>query len=148
MYKTRDSATSAKQLTRDRVNQFVQEALAGIRGAPPVEVIVSPADVGLEAPAGSVGYGVTVGSGDIYVFQSAMGSALDVLITVFHELVHLGARVLVPKAQYVQTMLGLARGDSRIQQYARTGGARRVRSDASLKNRSGFAKQIYPPSNF
>lgn len=96
----------------------MQKALAGIRGAPAVEVVRSPSDIGLTVPPGSVGYGVTVRGGDIYVFQSAMGSGLDVLQTVFHELSTVGVRVVVPKGQYVQTMLDLARGDSRIQQYA------------------------------
>lgn len=118
MFSSADATLPAKPLSLDRVNQLVQEALAGIRGAPPVEVTARPADVGLQVPAGSVGYGVTLRSGDIYVFQSAMGSDLDVFKTVFHELFHRGVRVLVPKAQYVQTMLDLAKGDSRIQQLA------------------------------
>lgn len=118
MFSSADSTLPAKPLALDRVNQLVQEALAGIRGAPPVEVVVRPADVGLQVPAGSVGYGVTVRSGDIYVFQSAMRSDMDVFRTVFHELFHRGVRVLVPKGQYVQTMLNLAKGDSRIQQLA------------------------------
>lgn len=118
MFSSADSTLPAKPLSLDRVNQLVQEALSGIRGAPPVEVTAHPADVGLQVPAGSVGYGVTLRSGDIYVFQSAMGSDLDVFKTVFHELFHRGVRVLVPKGQYVQTMLDLAKGDSRIQQLA------------------------------
>lgn len=118
MFSSADAALPAKPLSLDRVNQLVQEALSGIRGAPPVKVTARPADIGLKVPAGSVGYGVTLRSGDIYVFQSAMGSDLDVFKTVFHELFHRGVRVLVPKAQYVQTMLDLAKGDSRIQQLA------------------------------
>ena len=118
MYRAPDSAAPARPLSLDRVNQLVQEALAGIRGAPPVEVAVRPSDIGLQPPPGSVGYGVTLSSGDIYVFQSAMASDMDVFRTVFHELFHRGVRVLVPKAQYVQTMLDLAKGDSRIQQLA------------------------------
>jgi hypothetical protein len=118
MYRAPDSAAPARPLSLDRVNQLVNEALSGIRGAPPVEVTARPSDIGLQPPPGSVGYGVTLSSGDIYVFQSAMGSDLDVFKTVFHELFHRGVRVLVPKAQYVQTMLDLAKGDSRIQQLA------------------------------
>nr|MBP6457160.1 hypothetical protein [Pseudoxanthomonas sp.] len=118
VYSSADSTLPARPLSLDRVNQLVQEALSGIRGAPPVEVTARPGDIGLKVPAGSVGYGVTLRSGDIYVFQSAMGSDLDVFKTVFHELFHRGVRVLVPKAHYVQTMLDLAKGDSRIQQLA------------------------------
>lgn len=118
MYRAPDSAAPARPLSLDRVNQLVQEALSGIRGAPPVEVAVRPSDIGLQPPPGSVGYGVTLSSGDIYVFQSAMASDMDVFRTVFHELFHRGVRVVVPKAQYVQTMLDLAKGDSRIQQLA------------------------------
>lgn len=118
MFSSADSTLPAKPLSLDRINQLVQEALSGIRGAPPVEVTARPGDIGLRVPAGSVGYGVTLRSGDIYVFQSAMGSDLDVFKTVFHELFHRGVRVLVPKGQYVQTMLDLAKGDSRIQQLA------------------------------
>lgn len=118
LYSSADADLPAKPLSLNRVNQLVQEALSGIRGAPPVEVTARPGDIGLRVPAGSVGYGVTLRGGDIYVFQSAMGSDLDVFKTVFHELFHRGVRVLVPKAQYVQTMLDLAKGDSRIQQLA------------------------------
>lgn len=118
MFSSADATLPAKPLSLNRVNQLVQEALSGIRGAPPVEVTARPADVGLKVPAGSVGYGVTLRSGDMYVFQSAMGSDLDVFKTVFHELFHRGVRVLVPKGRYVQTMLDLAKGDSRIQQLA------------------------------
>lgn len=118
LYSSADATLPAKPLSLDRVNQLVQEAVAGIRGAPPVKVTANPADIGLKVPAGSVGYGVTLRSGDIYVFQSAMGSDLDVFQTVFHELFHRGVRVVVPKGQYVQAMLDLAKGDSRIQQLA------------------------------
>ncbi|MCM2342805.1 strawberry notch C-terminal domain-containing protein, partial [Rhodoferax sp.] len=110
IYSSADSTLPARPLSLNRVNQLVQEALSGIRGAPPVEVTARPGDIGLRVPAGSVGYGVTLRSGDIYVFQSAMGSDMDVFRTVFHELFHRGVRVLVPKAQYVQTMLDLAKG--------------------------------------
>ena len=78
MFSSADSALPARPLSPNRVNQPVQKALAGIRGAPAVEVVRS------------VGYGVTVRGGDIYVFQSAMGSGLDVLQTVFHELSTVG----------------------------------------------------------
>ena len=45
------------------------DALLGIRGASPVEAVVSPADVGLKILAGSVGYGVALERGDIDVFH-------------------------------------------------------------------------------
>ena len=73
MFSSADSALPARPLSPNRVNQPVQKALAGIRGAPAVEVVRSPSDIGLTLPPGSVGYGVTVRGGDIYVFQSAMG---------------------------------------------------------------------------
>jgi len=62
--------------------------------------------------------GVTLRSGDIYVFQSGVGSELDVLKTVFHELFHRGMRNVLPADQYVQTMLDLAKRDNRLQYYA------------------------------
>ena len=134
-----DSAMPAKPLTLDRVNQLVQEALSGIRGAPPVETVGSPADIGLVVPPATVPYGITLRSGDVYVFQSAMGSDLDVFRTVFHELFHRGVRVLVPKDQYVQVMLDLAKGDSRIQQYA----IRWKDSDMAIAQKENLRKMGY-----
>jgi hypothetical protein len=148
MFKVRDSATSSKPLVLDRVNQLVQEALAGIRGAPPVNVVNHPSDIGLQPPPGSVGYGVTVRSGEIYVFQSAMDSDLDVFHTVFHELFYRGIRVVVPKDKYVQTIRDLARGDVRILQSAGTGCARRERFDRHFKRVAVLRNRFTHPSTY
>jgi len=146
MFTVLDSVTSPKPLALDCVNHSMQEALSGIRGAPPVEVVVRPSDIGMAVPAGSVGYGITLGSGDIYVFQSAIGSDMDVFKTVFHELFYPGIRVVVPKNKYVQTIHDLARGDSRILQYARTESAWRVRFDSPFKSLAVLRNKFTHPA--
>ncbi|MDZ7865088.1 JAB domain-containing protein [Acidovorax sp.] len=116
-YSTRSTLPKA-ELSLERIDQVIQETLAGVAGAPPVKAVGSPGDIGLVVPAEVMASGITLGSGDIYVFQSGVGSDLDVRLVVFHELLHRGVRFLVPRAQYVQTMLDLAARDTRIQQYA------------------------------
>lgn len=106
------------KLSLERVQQIVQTALGGISGSPPVHVVRSPADLGLVVAGEDVHSGVTLRSGDIYVFQAGVGSELDVLKTIFHELFHRGMRNVLPADQYVQTMLDLARRDNRVQSYA------------------------------
>lgn len=106
------------QLSLERVQQIVQSALGGISGAPPVHVVRGPADLGLIVSGEDVHSGVTLRGGDIYVFQSGVGSELDVLKTVFHELFHRGMRNILPADQYVQSMLDLAKRDDRVQSYA------------------------------
>lgn len=117
LFSSRSTAPEAK-LSLERVQQLVNTALTGIPGAPPVFVVGSPADIGLVTSGEDVHSGVTLRSGDIYVFQSGVGSELDVLKTVFHELLHRGLRNILPADQYVQTMLDLAKRDSRVQSYA------------------------------
>ncbi len=90
MYKILDSAASAKPLALDRVNQLVHEALVVIRGASTVVSARRITDVGLDTPPYSVGYGVAVRRGEIYVFQSIMASNLNAFKTIFHEFFHRG----------------------------------------------------------
>ncbi|EJE52225.1 DNA repair protein, partial [Acidovorax sp. CF316] len=116
-YSNRSTPPKA-ELSLERIDQVIQKTLAGLAGAPPVKAVGSPGDIGLVVPAQVVASGITLGSGDIYVFQSGVGSDLDVRLVVFHELLHRGVRFLVPRAQYVQTMLDLAARDTRVQQYA------------------------------
>jgi len=116
-YSTRSTLPKA-ELSLERIDQVIQETLAGVAGAPPVKAVGSPGDIELVVPAEVMASGITLGSGDIYVFQSGVGSDLDVRLVVFHELLHRGVRFLVPRAQYVQTMLDLAASDTRVQQYA------------------------------
>ncbi|MGE6213059.1 PLxRFG domain-containing protein [Comamonas aquatica] len=117
LFSSRTTPPESK-LSLERVQQIVQTALRGIPGSPPVHVVHGPADLGLVVAGEDVHSGVTLRSGDIYVFQSGVGSELDVLKTVFHELFHRGLRNVLPADQYVQTMLDLAKRDDRVQSYA------------------------------
>jgi hypothetical protein len=117
LFSSRSTAPKT-QLALERVQQMVETALADIPGTPPVHVVRGPADLGLVVAGEDVHSGVTLRSGDIYVFQSGVGSELDVLKTVFHELFHRGLRNILPADQYVQTMLDLAKRDNRVQSNA------------------------------
>jgi len=104
-------------LSLERVEQFVKQALAGVPNAPPVNVVGSPADIGIDAPQ-EVPTGVTLRSGEIYVFQTGIDSGLDVFKTVFHELFHKGLSVTLPRQGYVRVMLDLAKRDARVKKHA------------------------------
>ena len=118
LYSTSDAAPPANPLPLEKVEQLVQQALAGLRNPPPIKTIRSPADIGLVVPPTDRVFGYTVRGGDIYVFQSGMGSDLDVFETVFHELFHAGVHNVLDGQDYVQAMLDLAKRDRRVQEYA------------------------------
>jgi hypothetical protein len=67
MFSSRESAPE-QQLPLQQVERLVQSALSGVKNAPVVRVVASPESIGLTAPANSVPSGVTLTSGDIYVF--------------------------------------------------------------------------------
>lgn len=117
MFSARDSAPE-KQLPLNQVERLVQSALRGMQNAPVVRVVANPEAIGLTAPVNTVPAGVTLPNGDIYVFQSGVGSVLDVDMVVFHELFHKGLQNVLPKADYVATMQEIAKSDSKVRQYA------------------------------
>ncbi|WP_284337642.1 PLxRFG domain-containing protein [Comamonas sp. NoAH] len=117
LFSSRTTPPQSK-LSLERIQQLVHTALRDIPGSPPVYAVGSPADIGLVTAGEDVHSGVSLRSGDIYVFQSGVGSDLDVLKTVFHELFHRGLRNILPVEQYVQSMLDLAKRDDRVQSYA------------------------------
>ena len=57
------------QHSLESVNKLVKQAIAGIANAPPVNVVASPINIGIDAP-NEVPTDITLRSGAIYVFQS------------------------------------------------------------------------------
>lgn len=117
VFSARDSAPAAK-LPLARIEQIVKEATAKIAGLVPVRVVASPESIGLTVAPDVVASGVTMPNGDVYVFQSGVGSVLDVQRVVFHEVFHRGLQNSMSPADYVSTMLDIAAKDDRVQQYA------------------------------
>jgi hypothetical protein len=117
VFSIRDSAPE-KQLPLKQIEMLVKSALRRMNNAPTVRVVASPESIGLRPPVDTVPSGVTLANGDIYVFQSGIGSALDVDMVVFHEVFHNGLQNVLPRADYVATMLEVAKIDSKVRQYA------------------------------
>ena len=99
----RDSAPE-KQLPLNQIERLVKSALNGRTGAPVIRVVASPEAIGLRAPDKNVPSDVTLAIGDIYVFQSGIGSVLDGDKVVFHEVFHKGIQNVMSPADYVATM--------------------------------------------
>lgn len=117
LYSTSDSAPPARGLSLEQAQQAVQQALAGLANPPPVNVVSRSEELGVGTPDGVMGAAIPA-EGRIVLVASAHGSADAVIETVFHESFHLGLRNVLPAADYVQTMLDLAKRDSRVQEYA------------------------------
>ncbi len=96
--------------------QKVLEGL-GLAGLVQIEVVSSPASIGLTPPAGVVPTGATM-NGKVYVFSDNLADELDAFQVVFHELFHLGLSQSVQQEQYSQTMLKFMR-DPLVFQYAK-----------------------------
>lgn len=112
-----DAAT--RGLPLEQVEQAVQEALAGLRDAPPVHVVESLDEFGIPAGSAVVPKGGTLPDGRIIVYTGAAESGLDVQRTVFHELLHRGSKVrFKDNPTYVQTMLRLATNDAMLRHEA------------------------------
>ena len=117
LYNTSDSAPPGRGLSLEQAQQAVQQALAGMTNPPPVNVVSRSEELGVGTPDGVMGAAIP-GEGRIVLVASAHGSADAVIETVFHESFHLGLRNVLPAADYVQTMLDLAKRDGRVQEYA------------------------------
>lgn len=117
MFSARDSAPE-KQLALNQIERLVQSALRGMKNAPTVRVVASPEAIGLRSPVDTVPSGVTMTNGDIYVFQSGIGSVLDVDLVVFHEVFHKGLQNVLSKADYVTAMKQIADNDAKVREYA------------------------------
>lgn len=117
LYSTSDSKPPARGLSLEEAQQAVQQALAGLANPPPVDVVTRSEELGVDAPDGVMGAAMP-GEGRIVIVASAHGSTDAVAETVFHEMFHLGLRNVLPAPDYVQTMLDLAKRDSRVQAYA------------------------------
>ena len=117
LYNTSDSAPPARGLSLEQAQQAVQQALAGLRNAPPVDIVGRSKEVWVDAPDSAMGAAIP-GERRIVIAASAHGSADAVVETLFHEMFHLGLRNVLPASDYVQSMLDLAKRDSRVQEYA------------------------------
>ena len=116
LYNTSDETQPTQGLSLEQAQQAVQEALAGLRNPPPIDVVLRAADLGQGIP--DYVKGVRKPDGQLAVVAGAHTSPLDVIETVFHELFHHGLRNIVSDSAYVQTMLDLAKRDARVQEYA------------------------------
>ena len=117
LYSTSDAAPPARGLSLEQAQQAVQQALAGLRSPPPVDIVMRSEEAWVGAPEGVMGAAIPE-EGRIVLVASAHGSADAVVETVFHEMFHLGVRNVLPTPDYVQSMLDLAKRDSRVQRYA------------------------------
>ena len=106
------------QLPLAQIERLVKSALRGVRNPPVIRIVANPEAIGLRAPVDTVPSGVVLANGDIYVFQSGIGTALDVDMVVFHELFHKGLQNVMPAADYVAAMQGIAKADSKVREYS------------------------------
>ncbi|CAM3407375.1 LPD5 domain-containing protein [Paracidovorax anthurii] len=104
-------------LSLEEAQQAVQDALARLRNPPPVDVVARSAELGVGAPDGVMGV-TRVKERRIVIVAGSHRSAGAVAETLFHEMFHLGLRNVLPGADYVQSMLDLAKRDARVQEYA------------------------------
>ena len=117
LYNTSDEAAPARGLSVEQAHQAVQQALAGLRNPPPIDIVGRSGEAWVGAPDGVMGAAIPE-EGRIVVVASAHGSTDAVVETLFHEMFHLGVHKVLPTPDYVQSMLDLAKRDSRVQQYA------------------------------
>ena len=117
LYNTSDSAPPGRGLSVEQTQQAVQQALAGLANPPPIDIVGRSEEAWVGAPEGVMGAAIPE-EGRIVLVASAHGSADAVVETLFHEMFHLGVRKVLPTPDYVQSMLDLAKGDSRVQKYA------------------------------
>lgn len=117
VFSMRDSAPEQK-LSLEQIERLVKSALRDVQNAPVVRVVASPEAIGLRSPVNTIPSGVVLSNGDIYVFQSGIGSTLEVDQVIFHELFHKGLQNVIPKADYVAAMQEIASTDSKVRQYA------------------------------
>lgn len=117
LYNTSDKAPPVRGLSLEEAQQAVQQALAGLASPPPVNIVVRSEEAWVGAPEGVMGAAIPK-EGRIVLVASAHGSTDAVVETLFHEMFHLGVHKVLPTPDYVQSMLDLAKRDSRVQRYA------------------------------
>jgi hypothetical protein len=93
MWATSNSAP-ARPVSLQAAQDAVAQALAGLTNAPPVNVVLNPGVVGIAHPPTIVPMGVTNADGAVFVFSYAHRSVVDVVRTVFHELLHRGVKAI------------------------------------------------------
>jgi hypothetical protein len=82
----------AKGVSVQSVKEVAEPLLFGLRNAPKLEVVWSPADLakhGIDAPTGVRG---VYNKGTLYIVAGAMSTPADVREVTFHELTHFGLR--------------------------------------------------------
>lgn len=117
LYTTSAESPPVRGLSLEEAQQAVQQALAGFRSPPPIDIVARSEEAWVDAPEGVMGAAIPE-ENRIVLVSSAHGSADAVVETLFHEMFHLGLHKLLPTSDYVQSMLDLAKRDSRVQQYA------------------------------
>ncbi len=117
LYTTSAESPPVRGLSLEEAQQAVQQALTGGRRPPPIDIVARSEEAWVDAPEGVMGAAIPE-ENRIVLVSSAHGSADAVVETLFHEMFHLGLHKLLPTSDYVQSMLDLAKRDSRVQQYA------------------------------
>jgi hypothetical protein len=117
LYSTDSNPAPARSLSLEETQQAVKQALAGMSNPPPVDIVIRSEEAWVDAPEGVMGAAIPE-EGRIVLVASTHGSADAVVETLFHEMFHLGVHKVLPAPDYVQSMLDLAKRDSRVQRYA------------------------------
>jgi hypothetical protein len=117
LYTTSAESPPVRGLSLEEAQQAVQQALAGFRSPPPIDIVARSEELGVDAPEGVMGV-TRVKERRIVIVAGSHRSADAVVETLFHEMFHLGLRNVLPGANYVQSMLDLAKRDPRVQEYA------------------------------
>ena len=114
-----DSVAPEQQLSQQELEALVQAVTRRIPGAPEIVVADSArALFGAQVPAGTTPAGGVVG-GKVYLFRDGIASVRDASRVIFHELFHYGLKNILPKEQYIQTLLRIQAIDPQVREYAR-----------------------------
>lgn len=118
-WRIRSGPAPTTQVDFDSAKQTADKILnaLGLGGKVRFEFARNPEEIGLVSPDGPKPSGVVLSDGRTVLFTDGLGSDLDVLRAVFHELFHLGLSKTLSQGAYFKTMMGFLR-DATVRQYA------------------------------
>lgn len=110
--------SNAPQPSFEAVQRFVDKFQKAAKEVLPITVVRHPGKVpGIKAPVGTKPTGAVV-DGHIYLFADNMMSPGDVMVTVFHELFHLGLQKVIPAEDYAALLRSFA-NNALVQKFVR-----------------------------
>lgn len=110
--------SNAPQPSFEAVQRFVDKFQKVAKEVLPITVVRHPGKVpGIKAPVGTKPTGAVV-DGHIYLFADNMMSPGDVMVTVFHELFHLGLQKVIPAEDYAALLRSFA-NNALVQKFVR-----------------------------